>query len=210
MILRVYALYACSKPVLAFLMVMWVLQVTMSSIGITTGFAVPLPPGFVGCIFTSTNRLFPALWVTPLATDTCIFVLTILRARTHFKQSVNTPMLQLFIRDGLLYFLTIFSANLLNTLIFFLAPGDLKAVGASFSQLITATMISRLVLNLRSVRAGHNTDLETRNRGIITFVARTINQLSDDRTLDVGSRGTAILLKDMKTPKPSRANISDT
>ncbi|KAG5652682.1 hypothetical protein H0H81_004119 [Sphagnurus paluster] len=31
-----------------------------------------------------------------------------------------------------------------------LAPVDAKAIGASFSQLITATMVSRLVLNLRS------------------------------------------------------------
>ncbi|KAG5652681.1 hypothetical protein H0H81_004118 [Sphagnurus paluster] len=41
-------------------------------------------------------------------------------------------------------------ANLLNTFIYFLAPLDAKAIGASFAQLITATMVSRLVLNLRS------------------------------------------------------------
>jgi hypothetical protein len=32
-----------------------------------------------------------------------------------------------------------------------LAVNDLKAIGASFSQLLTSTMISRLVLNLRAV-----------------------------------------------------------
>ena len=66
-------------------------------------------------------------------------------------------------------------ANLMNTLVYFvsrhyachflrinessymkLAVEDLKAIGASFSQLITSTMISRLVLNLRSV--SQNTD----------------------------------------------------
>lgn len=34
-----------------------------------------------------------------------------------------------------------------------LAPLDLKVIGASFSQLLTSTLISRLVLNLRSISA---------------------------------------------------------
>lgn len=79
--------------------------------------------------------------------------------------------LQRFARDGIMYFFVIFMANLMNTLIYFvrqpysstfmsmlnldtqLAPTDLKAVGAAFSKLITSTMVSRLVLNLRAPSA---------------------------------------------------------
>ncbi|EDR04975.1 uncharacterized protein LACBIDRAFT_330209 [Laccaria bicolor S238N-H82] len=116
MILRVYALYGRSRLILAFLSFLWVVQVTLSSIGMRTGF---------GCIFSSASPLFQ------VKKDT-------------------------------------------------LGPSDLKAVGASFSQLITATMISRLVLNLRSlsyVSDGHDAALLP-SRNIDThknaFVARTI------------------------------------
>lgn len=68
-----------------------------------------------------------------------------------------------------MYFFAIFSANFFNSMIYvvstshilhdlttnkmrqFVAAPDLKAVGASFSQLLTSVMISRLVLNLRAV-----------------------------------------------------------
>ena len=38
MMLRVYALYGRSRLILAFLSFLWVVQVTLSSIGMTTGF----------------------------------------------------------------------------------------------------------------------------------------------------------------------------
>jgi len=38
MILRVYALYGRNRLILAFLLFLWVAQVTLSSIGMTTGF----------------------------------------------------------------------------------------------------------------------------------------------------------------------------
>ncbi|KAF9458942.1 hypothetical protein BDZ94DRAFT_1312843 [Collybia nuda] len=182
MILRVYALYGRRRPILVLLMVLWTLQIILSSISMKLGFPVPLPAGLVGCIFTARSKLFPAVWVTPLITDSTIFFLTMWRTRDYIKRSNNTPTMRVFIRDGLLYFLVIFVANLMNTLTFFLAVDDLKAVGASFSQLITATMISRLVLNLRS-----STELPSEDptntyipRGPMKFMTRTIGNLGED------------------------------
>jgi len=85
-----------------------------------------------------------------LLTDTCIFILTLWRARQYFYISSGTPLLRLFMRDGVVYFAVIFCVNLMNVLTYLLASADLSAIGAAFSQLITSTMISRLVLNLRS------------------------------------------------------------
>jgi hypothetical protein len=66
-----------------------------------------------------------------------------------------------------------------------LAPPDLKAVGASFSQLITAVMISRLVLNLRSAVS---TEYHSGSSGINihrvipdqSFLTRTIGNLGEE------------------------------
>jgi len=111
--------------------------------------------------------------------------------------------MHILIRDGALYFLAIFLANLMNTLFFFvshifvkhgpkystdillqLAPLDLKAVGASFSQLITNVMISRLVLNLRLMSTEHYSGSSgyKMHRGIVdqSFLTRTIGNLGED------------------------------
>jgi len=166
MILRVYALYGRSTLVIVPLLCLLAVQISTSSVGLHTGFAVPLPPGVTGCILTGTSRLFSAVWVAPLVTDSCIFILTLWKTRQYILDSRRSPTLDLFLRDGAMYFFIIFGANLLNTLIYFLAPGDLKAVGASFSQLITSVMISRLVLNLRSLSESTATDTSLRGRDI--------------------------------------------
>ncbi|PPR07614.1 hypothetical protein CVT24_004167 [Panaeolus cyanescens] len=186
MILRVYALYGQSKAVLAFLMLLWVVQISVSAAGLHTGFAVPLPDFLVGCILTGNSLLMPAVWVTPLITDSCIFILTVWRTRQYLTRSGKTPIMHIFLRDGAMYFFVIFLANLLNTVFYFTAVDDLKAIGASFSQLITATMISRLVLNLRSIsdtKNVHSTYPSTLAplRGVKTpedtFVGRTLGSL---------------------------------
>ncbi|KAF8994598.1 hypothetical protein BDQ17DRAFT_1366745 [Cyathus striatus] len=187
MIFRIYALYSRNNKVLAGLMILLCAQITFSSIGISTGFPAPLPDGLVGCIFTGSSRIFPAIWVTPLATDFVIVLLTLWRTRTYFRYSQSAPTIHIFMRDGLLYFFAIFAANLLNTLLFFLAREDIKAVGASFSQMLTSTMVSRLVLNLRSAYV--SSDLEypsvtTDQYRIPSFVARTIDHLGTDISLD--------------------------
>ncbi|TFK35061.1 hypothetical protein BDQ12DRAFT_688738 [Crucibulum laeve] len=205
MIMRVYALYERSRTILIFLMTLWMLQVALSSVGIDTGFPVPLPDGFIGCIFTGSHPLFPAIWVTPLISDCAIFSLTLWRTRTYLRHSRAAPTTHVFIRDGLLYFLVIFMANLLNTLLFFLGADDIRAIGASFSQLITATMISRLVLNLRSVSSFEHeeyTESSTVDHDIRmpAFVSRTIGNLGQDidtfmdepsqRTADISLKNT--------------------
>jgi len=179
MILRIYALYAKSTLILGSLMILWTLQLSISSIGMTVGFPVPLPPGFVGCIFTGRNKLFPTIWVTPLVTDSAIFLLTLWRTRDYVKRSREISAINIFLRDGLLYFLVIFMANLFNLLMFFLAADDLKAIGASFSQLITATMISRLVLNLRSSSAIPPRDVDASRTSTMKFTAQTTLKSKD-------------------------------
>jgi hypothetical protein len=111
------------------------------------------------------------------------------------------PTIYIFARDGALYFLVMFLANLMNTLIYFvshclpldsprpksfidihlqLAPLDLRALGASFSQLITSVMISRLVLNLRSLSTEYHSGSSGPNMHRVipdqSFLTRTIGE----------------------------------
>ncbi|KAF9040757.1 hypothetical protein BJ165DRAFT_1596203 [Panaeolus papilionaceus] len=194
MILRVYALYERSNVLLALLLVLWTLQLVFSMVGVFTGQPVPLPPSVTGCILTSRSLWFSFLWSTPLVTDFIIFFLTIWRTRRYIRGTnlKSLPTIHVLVRDGALYFFAIFSANLMNTLIYFAVPQeDLKAIGATFSKLITSVMISRLVLNLRSLSSEAQdqdtivTALGTFHvRGATTgrsaFMTRTIGNLLQD------------------------------
>ncbi|KAJ3504842.1 hypothetical protein NLJ89_g7729 [Agrocybe chaxingu] len=91
-----------------------------------------------------------AVWVSPLVIDTTIFLLTLWRTRQYLKLSERIPVLNIFVRDGIMYFFTICLMNLANALLFFLGPESLKPVLAPFSAMMTAMLISRLILNLRS------------------------------------------------------------
>ncbi|KAG5637583.1 hypothetical protein H0H81_004034 [Sphagnurus paluster] len=61
-----------------------------------------------------------------------------------------------------------------------LAPVDVKAIGASFSQLITTTMVSRLVLNLRSASTFSSEDDSIPTNFSVRFMINTIGNLGGD------------------------------
>ncbi|KAH8822934.1 hypothetical protein DL96DRAFT_325852 [Flagelloscypha sp. PMI_526] len=152
-VVKMYALYSRNVYVLGGLFAVLAFQIILSSYGLSSGVAVPLPPGVTGCILTGPvkSATFPAVWYTPAITDAIIFALTVYRAKTAFRSRSAAPTIRQFVKDGVLYFLVIFAANLSNVLTFAFAVDDLKAFGASFSQLITSVMISRLLLNLRGI-----------------------------------------------------------
>ncbi|KIJ23066.1 hypothetical protein M422DRAFT_196381, partial [Sphaerobolus stellatus SS14] len=93
------------------------------------------------------------LWIMPLVSDTFVFILTIWATQLHPKayRGRRAPIIQQFRKDGTLYFLCIFGANLLNILFYTRGPQDLRSTAAGFSVTLTTTMVSRLVLNLKGL-----------------------------------------------------------
>ncbi|KAJ3509553.1 hypothetical protein NLJ89_g5162 [Agrocybe chaxingu] len=153
MILRVYALYGRQNLVLYPLSAIWVAHIIITAKANSTGFALPLPPSasFVGCLLTSNSNWYSIVWITPLVLDAAVFLLTVWRIRKYITLTGRkTPMMHIFLRDGILYFFVIFLINLGNALLYFLAPESLKPIGAPLSSMMSATMISRLILNLRA------------------------------------------------------------
>ncbi|KAJ7634572.1 hypothetical protein FB45DRAFT_909213 [Roridomyces roridus] len=160
LILRVYALYRNNKFILAFLAAMLSTQIILMAWALHFGVRVPLPPGFPGCVLTGDNTWFGAFWAAPIATDTCIFVLTLWRTVRYQRKHGKMNYMHILLRDGIMYFFIIFSVNLINCIIYFRAPPDMKAAGASFSQIMTAIMISRLHLNLRDGKSTTSNETE--------------------------------------------------
>ncbi|EIN08642.1 hypothetical protein PUNSTDRAFT_135020 [Punctularia strigosozonata HHB-11173 SS5] len=150
MIIRVYALFGKSRPVLVGLILVFLAQVAVQARVLVTGVALKVPI-LAGCILVGRTQLFTGLWIAPLVTDGCIFFLTLWRSRIYFNRAARMPMLQLFLRDGVAYFFVIFGSNLLNVIMFLAVSAEpLRPFFAPEAQAITSIMVSRIVLNIRS------------------------------------------------------------
>ncbi|KAG8708924.1 hypothetical protein FRC09_000966 [Ceratobasidium sp. 395] len=83
--------------------------------------------------------------------DSIITMLTVYKTTNYMRiNGKRDRLVQVILRDGLLYFVAILSANLCNCLTYYLAPAILRVIAAGFCQCITSVMVSRLQLNLRS------------------------------------------------------------
>lgn len=86
-------------------------------------FCTLYPYHYPACSTPTDGRLIAFLWSTPLVTDFIIFFLTIWRTRRYIRGAnlKSLPTIHVLVRDGALYFFAIFSANLMNTLIYFVS-----------------------------------------------------------------------------------------
>ncbi|KAJ3503715.1 hypothetical protein NLJ89_g8309 [Agrocybe chaxingu] len=205
MILRVYALYHRSNILLVLLLSVWTAQLVSSAVGISTAGVLQLPPGpmFVGCILTATSKWLAVNWAGPLLLDGAIFFLTLWRTREYLRSSDKIPLLHILVRDGTLYFLVIFLVNLSNAFLYFFAPDNLKSVASSLTVMLTSTMVSRLVLNLRSapsagVNLVNSAALPRPNTSIV---------FSTMATITIGNMGEEV--ETSMEPKPASIGYSD-
>jgi hypothetical protein len=162
--------------------------------------------------------LIAAIWITPLVMDTICFGLTLYRSWNHLAElgraryvstssfgcarfsSITSRTLRTFVLDGALYFLVIFSVNLMNTIVYFVRPlyeplprtllrrykqtasQDFRTFAATFWQIITSIMISRMVLNIRAGISTTNDTILNPNATIGT--SRIVNKALAHLTFD--------------------------
>lgn len=152
LILRVHAIYARAKWVLYVTIPVYLGQLSVMGWSIPSGVPAPLPPGFIGCVPSEkpgTGNRLSGIYIAALVFDATIFVLTLGRAIYMRIRDSSIPLLNLIVRDGTAYFTVIFVVNLTNVILLSTAPPDLSAINAPFATLITALLVSRLMINLR-------------------------------------------------------------
>ncbi|CAK5276424.1 unnamed protein product [Mycena citricolor] len=104
------------------------------------------------CIFISTLTVTPyvkAFLGLALAYDTIAFLVIFgvtLRRQRSYKL---LPIIQVIQRDGIMYFLILFSSNLLWVLLIQYAPPALKFLHNQPAMLVSSVMITRITLNLK-------------------------------------------------------------
>ncbi|KAJ1306088.1 hypothetical protein OPQ81_010800 [Rhizoctonia solani] len=91
-------------------------------------------------------------WLPALVFECFVFILTLIKAIEHSKRKVNTPVVRVLYRDGIIYFIVISLCSMFNMMVWLLAPPTLVALSKYFVLCVVPTMGARLVLNLRGSR----------------------------------------------------------
>ncbi|KAI9437696.1 hypothetical protein H4582DRAFT_2077286 [Lactarius indigo] len=156
--MRVYALYNKNNRILLALATLAGASIIVGFIAIATeadDVVIRIPPPITPICHPSLglsdegSDFLSIAWGGLLAFDAAVFALTLYKA---IKMGYNTPLIQIILRDGSLYFVTLFFVNLANILTMQFAPTLLKNSVNPLTSVVSTTLISRLMLRLRSDR----------------------------------------------------------
>ncbi|KAH9856356.1 hypothetical protein C2E23DRAFT_882430 [Lenzites betulinus] len=158
MLLRTYALYGRDRRVLALLLIL-ILAGAVISIWLLVAGRHPDRPGStyadqtaqIGCnlVLSQAEGYDLALaWSAILAFDATVFVLTLLQG-LRLGRMWSGGYVAIILRDGTLYFATLFVCYLANILAYALAQPVYKGVSTSIANVLSTTLVTRLMLNIR-------------------------------------------------------------
>jgi len=188
--IRVHALYGRSRRIL-------ILLVTIGMASIINAFAemfasrrsggetIPVISSIPG---SGCSQYTPAIggqfaalaWTGVLVFDSVIFSLTMYKA---FQIGRGVRLLDVMVRDGAMYFSALFIINLANMLTLRYSPPLLRTTTTTYTNVLSTTLVSRLILNLREQNAtlvGLPTTLETERRFQAALpVARTTTSVGN-------------------------------
>lgn len=179
LITRTYALYEYNRRVL-FSLVFIALSVSAFgtwSIITSKGDTLPAPELIprVGCMQSLTRNQgnhFAIAWSGLLLFDITVFVLTLYKSITYRHRGGRT-LLNVLVLDGAMYFGIMVVTNLANILTFLLGEPYTMGLYTTFTNVISSTMISRLMINLRNPSLTSTRPLSTTLASMNTYAYMT-------------------------------------
>ncbi|PAV17082.1 hypothetical protein PNOK_0714600 [Pyrrhoderma noxium] len=142
---RIYAIYLRSRYILAFLVILGGVHICLDVIAATS--VIPLLPTALplGCLITikkDSYPLFAVLWGWNVIFDFSILILTLLRT-LKLRNENSFSLFDLLCRDGIIYFVVMFSAKLMNFILFTRISINLITVNWAFNHIITYLKTTR-------------------------------------------------------------------
>jgi len=119
----------------------------LNCIALPDGFALPFS-GTTGC-YTIVPHLYFLGWIPSLLFETLLCLLMLYKAWRTYKDDWRSPLMNLIIRDSVLYFLTFATVLLLNCLMWVLHPQVVAEVALGWELAVPCALGSRLLLNVR-------------------------------------------------------------
>ncbi|KAJ7126445.1 hypothetical protein C8R43DRAFT_1029017 [Mycena crocata] len=182
MVIRLWAIYNNSRPMLLMLIVLYLLEVAavvtcsvLASIA-TQGSSQPPP---LGCGLDARTPLLKqyasGTWIAPVCFELIILVITLVKVfppipsrflgRANFLKGlsiatrVRNPTLNMLARDSIIYFAFIFTFTLANAIIYELDfSAHYRSILLGPTSAISCIAVSRMIINIRSLPAPNLTD----------------------------------------------------
>ncbi|KAG2032756.1 hypothetical protein BDR03DRAFT_733799 [Suillus americanus] len=157
--IRIYALYGCNKRLLAWMIIFCFTLMAGACAGAIGHFSsnATISPG-IGCYETYSTAVAARVglaWVALFIFELLIFILTVYRickTRGLLRLSIFTRsnIVDIIFHDGAMYFGAMALINIPNILTYYSSSVNNRGSLATFTSSMSATLISRLVLNLHA------------------------------------------------------------
>ncbi|KAF8990286.1 hypothetical protein BDQ17DRAFT_387250 [Cyathus striatus] len=103
-----------------------------------------------GCLVTNGRvAMEAAIWGILLAYDTLMMLLLLPPAYNAFRRGGKSTLANIVIRDGIIYYIYLFVASLVNMIVVIKLSPDYFALLATFGRAIYSAISCRIVLNIR-------------------------------------------------------------
>lgn len=151
--MRIHALYERDVRVLLFICACGLAVIVFGTWSVVAGRGSKdhVKPLSVSCMPPTDSadaKRFAAAWTGVLLFDSLIFSMTVHKSFRQSRQG-DRPLLNILLRDGAIYFGIMAIAGLANIISLHLSPEYERGFTTTFANIISSTMISRLMLNLR-------------------------------------------------------------
>ncbi|KAF9781540.1 hypothetical protein BJ322DRAFT_229181 [Thelephora terrestris] len=145
---------------LALVIVVEICNGIFSIFWIASGPLAPLPDidldAFKICIHKNYNVGKLIYYITAMVFDVLAFSIIVVTARRSrmYEYPTMPSILNTILRDATFYFILIFSAHFLSTLLLFVAPESVQLMPAMANTIFVPVMASRLMLSLKKAAVG--------------------------------------------------------
>ncbi|KDQ60213.1 hypothetical protein JAAARDRAFT_32589 [Jaapia argillacea MUCL 33604] len=163
---RIYALYNRSPPISVVLLSCFFIQVVAIAALLVFDFrefevtATPAP-AIKFCTIARAPSFLYGLWIPIITFESILFALALYKSACRFCSTVpggwtGVSLLDVMIRDSVLYFFVTFAVYLTNAVVWFALPPEWIEITEAFSLSLTCIMGCHLLLNLLGAYYGEN------------------------------------------------------
>jgi len=156
---RIYAIYNRNTRLLVGLVALVMAEVAFPTLVLVVGqpgggvFAIK---GITGCWATSRPRFFFLAWLCAILFQIVACFLLIIKAWKAHKHQESSALLNVILRDSILYFLAIFACQLVNLVIWASPAPFIANFAVGWAAAVPCAVGSRILLSMREEYFGKN------------------------------------------------------
>ncbi|KAH6908030.1 hypothetical protein BKA70DRAFT_290231 [Coprinopsis sp. MPI-PUGE-AT-0042] len=136
----------------------YLLYVSIDGVGQIAPLPFPDADGVIRGPCTASDKpgkhVVTGFWLAPVAFDLICTSLTVAKAFTLHRAVSRSPIVQIFIREGVFYFLAVAGVNVLNAAFMFQRNPSIQNINSYLALVLSQVLCCRLVLNLKGARDG--------------------------------------------------------